>query len=179
MSQCRFPARVRKPVAEVEKAGSIVEMDDERDFNRQVFEPLGEGAFRKAYAYRPAGSGHREKVCVLKVAIETEGHNDNKKEVAAWNMPKASNVHDLFLPVVRHDKRGVWNVFPRVKVYGKGLSARQANGIAEELDAKLESRGWYCADLTGNPGNVGITHTGRPVIIDYGFGVRCSRKRKR
>lgn len=117
---------------------------------------VGAGISRSAYSFDG---------CIVKVPHTNDGLIDNKTEAETYKaLPDA--VKDHFAPVEDVDPDGRWVIMPFVERATK----RGRDILAEALRQDIEKKGVRCTDIRGE--NVGRLE-GRPVVFDYGFGVKC------
>ncbi len=128
---------------------------------------IGRGNFREAYAFRQKGQD-----CVVKVSNSMQHRKHNQIEEETWK-GAPSKFRPLLTPVTDADPAGQWLVMPRAKVNELDMMERSAIGVG--IEAAMGMEGWECPDLhTGNVGKL----DGKPVAIDYGFGLSCVNRRR-
>ncbi len=116
----------------------------------------GVGVHRRTFSFRDRGRHW----CVVKVArTPDEGTEANRVEEHAYRtLPRS--IRGFFIPVSRADEDGWWITQP--------MADTDADVDAGELEGELADKGYECSDL--HEANVG-EYKGRPVVLDYGFGV--------
>lgn len=109
--------------------------------------------------------------CVVKFARHSAGRDANLYEAIHYKeLP--NDIKDFFIPVTDHHPEFYWNMSPKAIVLPH-LSYEEAEDISYQILRELNRRGYDCIDL--HPHNVGKIDD-KPVIVNYGFGVRCPTK---
>lgn len=125
---------------------------------------VGRGAFREAYDFRGGK-------CIVKVALDKVGVNDNERETLFSQSPPEP-IRDLIVPVVAHSPSFKWIVMPKAEV-ARFMSWQESGKVDREIKKKLDNVGYFFIDL--HEGNIGRLE-GKPVILDYGIEIKCKRK---
>jgi mRNA-degrading endonuclease RelE of RelBE toxin-antitoxin system len=131
------------------------------------FKKIGSGSYRLAYEFKDDKGCD----CVVKVAKSKsiEFREPNYKEVEVMNeIP--DDIRDFFLPIGASDEQSWWVTQPKASI--PESYARRWELVAE-LESKLKEKGWRCLDLHDD--NVGL-YANKPVILDYGRGLKCRRR---
>ena len=134
------------------------------------FKKIGRGLTRLAYEFKDDKGCD----CVVKIAKskDLEFREANYREVEVMNeIP--DDIRDLFLPLGAADEQSWWVTQPKASF---PENYEQRYEFADELESKLKDKGWRCLDLHGS--NIGL-YAGKPVILDYGRGLKCRRTRRR
>jgi len=132
------------------------------------FKKIGNGLTRLAYEFKDDKGCD----CVVKIAKSKKSREANYNEVAVM-IDAPDDIRDLFLPLGAADEDAWWVTQPKATI-PEDYELRYE--LAKDLESKLEDKGWRCLDLYGS--NVGL-YTDKPVILDYGRGLKCRRIRRR
>lgn len=122
---------------------------------------IGGGTGREVYKY-----GN----CVVKRARNVGHRGDNIREDTVWEMSNPK-IRQLLTPVVQMSGVGTFVTMPYVTIPD---NFDERIKIANTLSEELRNAGYYCSDVhTGNVGEL----KGKPVLIDYGYGITSCSKR--
>jgi len=134
------------------------------------FEKIGKGLTRLIYEFKDDKGCD----CVVKVAKskDLEFREANYREVEVMN-EVPDDIRDFFLPLGAADEQSWWVTQPKAET-PEDYELRYE--LSDELESKLKDKGWRCLDLYAD--NVGL-YAGKPVILDYGRGLKCRRTRRR
>jgi len=134
------------------------------------FKKIGKGLTRLIYEFKDDKGCD----CVVKIAKskDLEFREPNYREVEVMN-EVPDDIRDFFLPLGAVDEQSWWVTQPKAEI-PEDYELRYE--LADELESKLKDKGWRCLDLHGN--NVGL-YVDKPVILDYGRGLKCRRTRRR
>lgn len=123
------------------------------------YSKIGSGASRDVY---------EKGQCVLK--LDHIGGENNAQEIRI-SEKAPEELRDKIVPVVAYSDLYSWLIMPKAKTE-KNLSGKEIDRLADQLDRGLLEANLKCTDFTLS--NVGKLE-GKPVIIDYGWGMSCRR----
>lgn len=109
------------------------------------------------------------------------GEESNTYEVAAYNLAD-EGVKKFLTPIIAHSPATVshgytWIVAPMARTEkNDGLNFDRMDSIRKEIRAGLDKAHAECEDI--HYGNIGLLLDKYPVLIDYGFSVRCKRAQR-
>lgn len=154
---------------------------------------LGCGVGRCAYKWKPkcvikfARSGRRpitgnpNRVVGYGSFNGVTGEESNTYEVASFSLAEDA-VKKFLTPIIAHsppnDSHGYkWIVTPMARTdRNDSLDRTKMDNMMRQIRQGLEDANAHCEDM--HYGNIGLLLDKYPVLIDYGFSVRCKRAQK-
>lgn len=157
------------------------------------WERLGCGVGRCTYRWKPKcvvkfarsarrpTTGEPNRVVGYGTFNGVTGEESNTYEVAAYNLADES-VKKFLTPIVAHSPATVshgykWIVAPMARTQkNDSLDYNKLDNIRSTIRSGLAKANAECEDI--HYGNIGLLLDKYPVLIDYGFSVRCKRAQR-